>query len=201
MASLLPYNNYSRAMRRAWPFDAFDDLFDAPLAAVREAANGFRMSVEDAGNAYVITAELPGVTREQIDVELNEGRLSVSVDKKETEEQQGKNYLRDEEKTHADGTTIPYAEAEEKFEVTYSIEGDLPAGLTAEPITGIAHGLRTNKPFEVVTGIKVAGTPTEAGEYVITVVANVPICSAGAGIWLSPSEVLTITQSFLVVVK
>ncbi len=114
---------------------------------------------------------------------------------------QGKNYLRDEEKTHADGTTIPYAEAEEKFEVTYSIEGDLPAGLTAEPITGIAHGLRTNKPFEVVTGIKVAGTPTEAGEYVITVVANVPICSAGAGIWLSPSEVLTITQSFLVVVK
>ena len=114
---------------------------------------------------------------------------------------QGKNYLRDEEKTHADGTTIPYAEAEEKFEVTYSIEGDLPAGLTAEPITGIAHGLRTNKPFEVVTGIKLAGTPTEAGEYVITVVANVPICSAMSGIWLSPSEVLTVTQSFLVVVK
>ena len=93
MASLLPYNNYSRAMRRAWPFDAFDDLFDAPLAAVREAANGFRMNVEDAGNAYVVTAELPGVTRDQIDVELNEGRLSISIDKRESEEESGKNYL------------------------------------------------------------------------------------------------------------
>ena len=80
MASLIPYNNYQRAMRRAWPFDAFDEIFDAPLAAMREAGSGFRMNVEDAGSAYVITAELPGVTRDQIDVELNEGRLSVGDD-------------------------------------------------------------------------------------------------------------------------
>ena len=51
------------------------------------------MNVEDAGTAYVVTAELPGVKREDIDVELNEGRLSVSVEKKETEEEKGKNYL------------------------------------------------------------------------------------------------------------
>ena len=71
-----------------------DELFDSALTTVPDAT--FKMDVEDAGDAYVVTAELPGVTRDQIDVELNEGRLSVSVDKKETEEQQGKNYLHKE---------------------------------------------------------------------------------------------------------
>ena len=31
--------------------------------------------------------------REEIDVELNEGRLSISVDKKESDEQKSKNFL------------------------------------------------------------------------------------------------------------
>ena len=114
---------------------------------------------------------------------------------------QGSRYLRDEEKTHADGTTIPYAEAEEKHEVTYTLEGNLPAGLTAEPIIGTAYGLRTNKAFDVVTGIKVTGTPTKAGEYVVTVVTNLPLCNAMAGIWLSPSTEVTVTQSFVIEVK
>ena len=54
------------------------------------------MNVEDAGDAYVVTAELSGVKRDEIDVELNEGRLSISVDKKESEEEKGKNYLHKE---------------------------------------------------------------------------------------------------------
>ena len=54
------------------------------------------MNVEDAGTAYVVTAELPGVTKDQIDVELNEGRLSITVDKKESDEEKGKNYLHKE---------------------------------------------------------------------------------------------------------
>ena len=44
----------------------------------------------------MITAQLPGVGRDEIDVELNEGRLSVSVDKKESDEEKGKNYLHKE---------------------------------------------------------------------------------------------------------
>ena len=96
MTSMIPYNNFERALRRSIP-GMLDELFDTALTTVPDAT--FKMDVEDAGDAYVVTAELPGVTRDQIDVELNEGRLSVSVDKKETEEQQGKNYLHKE--THA----------------------------------------------------------------------------------------------------
>ena len=90
MTSMIPYNNFERALRRSFP-SMLDDLFDAALTTVPDSS--FNMDVEDAGDTYVVTAELPGVTRDQIDVELNEGRLSISIDKKENEEQKSKNYL------------------------------------------------------------------------------------------------------------
>ena len=92
MASMIPYDRYNRLARVAFPFD---DVFDSFLAPATAAAD-FKMDVEDAGDAYVVSAHVPGVTRDQIDVELNEGRLSVSVDKKESDEEKGKNYLHKE---------------------------------------------------------------------------------------------------------
>ncbi len=92
MASMIPYDRYGRALRN-WPFEALDSFFDAPLATLAKDAQSFKMNVEDAGDKYVVTAELPGVKREDIDVELNEGRLSISVDHKEDEEEKAKNYL------------------------------------------------------------------------------------------------------------
>ena len=84
MAGMVPYSDYEKALRRAWPFGAFDDFF-APLAAI-SADDAFKMNVEDAGDKYVVTAELPGVKKDEVGVELNEGRLSISVDKKESDE-------------------------------------------------------------------------------------------------------------------
>ena len=94
MASMVPYGDFDRALRRAWPLDAFDEFF-SPLSTLSTDA-GFKMNVEDADDRYVITAELAGVKRDEIDVELNEGRLSISVDKKESDEEKGKNYLHKE---------------------------------------------------------------------------------------------------------
>ena len=93
MASMIPYDRYARALAN-WPFNAFDDFF-APLATT-DGDVAFKMNVEDAGDKYVVTAELPGVKKDEVDVELNEGRLSVSVDKKESDEEKGKNYLHKE---------------------------------------------------------------------------------------------------------
>ena len=70
-------------------------MFDSFLAPVSTPAD-FKMDVEDAGDKYVISAHVPGVTRDQIDVELNEGRLSITVDKKDSDEQKAKNYLQRE---------------------------------------------------------------------------------------------------------
>ena len=113
----------------------------------------------------------------------------------------GSLYLRNEEKTHADGTTIAYEEAEEKHELNYTVEGNLPEGVTAEVITGTAYGLRTNKPFEVVTGLKLSGAPAAAGTYTVTVTEDVPVCMALAGIWLMPQRMMTVSQTFDIVVE
>lgn len=92
MASMIPYDRYNRLARSVFPFD---DVFDSFLAPASTPAD-FKMDVEDAGDKYVISAHVPGVTRDQIDVELNEGRLSITVDKKDSDEQKAKNYLQRE---------------------------------------------------------------------------------------------------------
>ncbi len=94
MASMTRYNNYDRSFIR--PFEMLDEIFSAlPIEtlATTAGAGTFKINVEDTGTGYTVTAELPGVTRDQIDVELNEGNLSIAVEKKESEEEQGKTYL------------------------------------------------------------------------------------------------------------
>ena len=114
---------------------------------------------------------------------------------------QGGRYLRNEEKTHADGVTIDISEAEEFHEVAYTVEGEIP-GMEVSYPEGTAYGLRTNKPITVKTGAVLAGAP-EAGTYTITVSANIPYAPALAGIWLMPAMggELTFSQSFDVVVE
>lgn len=92
MASILPYDRYNRLARSAFPFD---DVFGDWLAPVSTSAD-FKMDVEDAGDKYVVSAHVPGVKRDQVDVELNEGRLSITVDKKDSDEEKAKNYLQKE---------------------------------------------------------------------------------------------------------
>lgn len=94
MASMVPY----RSVFGIRPFntsllDAFDDMMDLASAP---ASRAFPMDVEDKGDGYEVKAYLAGVNKEEIDVELNEGRLSISVNVEDKEENEGKNYLQRE---------------------------------------------------------------------------------------------------------
>ena len=73
--------------------DAFDDMMDLASAP---ASRAFPMDVEDKGDGYEVKAYLAGVNKDEIDVELNEGRLSISVNVEDKEENEGKNYLQRE---------------------------------------------------------------------------------------------------------
>ena len=64
----------------------------APLAA-----KAFPVDVEDKGDGYEVKAYLTGVAKDDIDVELNEGRLSISVNVEEDEENEGKNFFTPEQ--------------------------------------------------------------------------------------------------------
>ena len=94
MASMVPY----RSVFGLRPFntsllDAFDDMMDLASAP---ASSAFPMDVEDKGDGYEVKAYLAGVSKDDIDVELNEGRLSISVHVEEKEENKDKNYLQKE---------------------------------------------------------------------------------------------------------
>lgn len=94
MASMVPY----RSVFGLRPFntsllDAFDDMMDLASAP---ASRAFPMDVEDKGEGYEVKAYLAGVNKDEIDVELNEGRLSISVNVEDKEENEGKNYLQRE---------------------------------------------------------------------------------------------------------
>lgn len=94
MASMVPY----RSVFGIRPFnnsllDAFDDMMDFAQAPLSKA---FPMDVEDTGDGYEVKAYLTGVSKDDIDVELNEGRLSISVNVEDKEEDKGKNYLQKE---------------------------------------------------------------------------------------------------------
>lgn len=94
MASIVPY----RSVFGLRPFntsllDAFDDMMDLASAP---ASRAFPMDVEDKGDGYEVKAYLAGVNKDEIDVELNEGRLSISVNVEDKQENEGKNYLQRE---------------------------------------------------------------------------------------------------------
>ena len=65
------------------------DIASSPLAS-----KAFPIDVEDKGDAYEVKAYLTGVSKDDIDVELNEGRLSISVNVEEREEDKDKNSCR-----------------------------------------------------------------------------------------------------------
>lgn len=96
MASMVPYRSVfgiCPAVPASW-LDAFDDMMD--FASSPLANKAFPIDVEDKGDQYEVKAYLTGVNKDDIDVELNEGRLSISVNVEDKEEDKGKNYLQKE---------------------------------------------------------------------------------------------------------
>ena len=95
MASLIPYRSvFGIRPSTSALLDAFDDMMD--FASSPLSSSAFPMDVEDKGDGYEIKAYLTGATKDDIDVELNEGRLSIAVKVEEKEEDKGKNYLQKE---------------------------------------------------------------------------------------------------------
>lgn len=95
MTALTPYSTLNQLLRSNFPFDGFGDL----TSSLTSVDGMFKLNVEDSDNAYVITALLPGVAKDEVDIELNEGRLSITVEHKESEEDNSKNYLVKETKS------------------------------------------------------------------------------------------------------
>lgn len=80
-----------------------DTIFDrllqgSPVAGAGRASQGAlfapKLDIAETENAFHLTAELPGVTEQDIDLQVNEGVLTIKGEKKSEEKQGGKNFHR-----------------------------------------------------------------------------------------------------------
>lgn len=102
MKKLVPFNrNYG--MRSSGGFEDFynmlDDFFTEPLTAGRNLGRDtFKLDIEDKKDRYVIEVELPGIKKDEIDLQLYDGRLSISIERQVDEDKEEKNYIHKERK-------------------------------------------------------------------------------------------------------
>lgn len=98
--SLVRYN--PRGLSALDPFSGFDSLFENFLSPVRlrDLENELHMpstDIHETKDAYEVTAELPGMKKENIKVSLHDGVLTISAENKsETEEKKEGQVIRRE---------------------------------------------------------------------------------------------------------
>ncbi|MGN1372465.1 MAG: Hsp20/alpha crystallin family protein [Candidatus Coproplasma sp.] len=74
-------------------FDAFNDFF---RPVFYDEKSTMRTNIKESASDYELDVELPGYTKEQIKVSLENGYLTVCAEKAEREEDKDKRYIRKE---------------------------------------------------------------------------------------------------------
>lgn len=69
----------------------FPGVFDSDAA---EGARSPRVDISDDGNNFVLSAELPGISREDLDIDVKDNRLTIKGEKKLENKTEKKGYLR-----------------------------------------------------------------------------------------------------------
>ncbi len=114
MAGLVPF---SRKNSSLFPtgfedfYNLLDDFFnDRPnkMGITRET---FKLDIQEDDKEYVVEAHLPGVNKEEVNIELNEGRLTISVTKDEKVNEEKKNYVYKESRYSSMSRSIYLADA------------------------------------------------------------------------------------------
>lgn len=98
MAGLVPFNKKNkRNLYKHWLWGLLQRtwwLFFQWLKYFRRTLthDTFKVDVEDNGNEYLIEAEVPGIDKKDINVELNDGKLMISITRDENSESK-KNFI------------------------------------------------------------------------------------------------------------
>lgn len=103
MAGLVPFNR-NRSDMKSSGFDDFynmlDNFFEDTWAPARRfMTDTFKLDVQEKDGEYTIEAELPGVKKEEISIDVNENRLTISIEREEKTDEEKKNYIHRERRT------------------------------------------------------------------------------------------------------
>ena len=96
MFRITPFNRTT--VRRTDDNDRFANLFDDffsddffPFRSLQR--DTFKLDVKEEGNAYIIEADMPGIKKEEIQLDYQDGYLCISVVRKEKKDDEQKNYV------------------------------------------------------------------------------------------------------------
>jgi HSP20 family protein len=126
----------------------FDDFFDlAPFSDVEDRLGAFSPSVDvtEIDNQVQVTAELPGLTEDDIDLSLSQNVLTIRGEKKEEQEERDQNYHRIERSYGSFQRNIPLpveVEAEQ-------VEASFKNGVLTVTMPKTAQAQQERKKIEV----------------------------------------------------
>jgi len=97
MAGLVPFNRNKFGLRTTG-FEDFYNMLDDFFSDTWSPRNigGFKIDVRENEKEYKIDAELPGVGKEEINLEMNDGHLLIKVDHEENKNEEKENYIHKE---------------------------------------------------------------------------------------------------------
>ena len=102
MAGLVPFNrNKNTSLARGGTgfedfYNMLDDFFnDSFMSSPNRSLmrDTFKLDIEEKENEYLIEAEVPGITKEEIDLSIDGDNLCISVNRLEEANKDGKNYI------------------------------------------------------------------------------------------------------------
>lgn len=146
MANLVPFNRKRRDLERLGFGDFrnmldgfFSDMWMPERTLIHDT---FKIDVKENENDYVVEAELPGVEKEEIDLKLNDGRLSISIkrDERMEEEDKERNYIHKERRFCSMSRTVYLEDA-----VTEGINAKLENGLLSITVPKKAREERSKR--------------------------------------------------------
>lgn len=107
MLRLVPYkrNEFERSFEDM--FQMMDNMFNQEEKVLR-----FKLDVSENEKAYLIEAEVPGVNRDQITIDVEKDVLVMKVEKQEVNEEEKKNYIRKERHSSSMQRALRFEEAD-----------------------------------------------------------------------------------------
>lgn len=102
------------------PFGEIERLFDRMSRefGVEDVVGSVAVDVEDRGDAFVVTADVPGFGKDDIDVTLADRMLRIAAEREEESEEAGADFLRRERHRTSASRSVRLPEAVEEDDIT-----------------------------------------------------------------------------------
>jgi HSP20 family protein len=128
VAGLVPFNRRNNSLISGG-FEDFNNMINEFFnenwpSRKNFVKDTFKIDVQENEKEYVIEAELPGANKDEVNVELSDGRLMISFEKEEKIDQEKKNYIHKERRYSSMSRCIYLEDAKQD-----GVEAQLEKGL------------------------------------------------------------------------